>query len=860
MASTDHGFSGYPRTAMFSRIKRLFSKNRETERDPDDTITELWTADFRKPAQARFVPETGDAYASALTPAGLRLNLQKRQIFAWTVNPLYRYRNFIAEATVAFENDAEGAKGAGPGETPSNNGRSGGERAGSCAAGLLFRYLNESTFYSLLISDRGLLRLDAVVNGTPLPVLGWTETGGSPHAVAPAARKLRLIARDTSFTLIVDDAWVAECHDDTIQAAGRIAFAGQNWGMREAASPLLSALTLDTRPFEIETVHTRWARLIPIPAEARVNLAKTLYSMGKYVPAILELKRARKAGAPDAEQHLLAAQAYLAQQLFPEAEEESRAALALEGGNLSAAAELGGILYLQNRFPELETLLGSLERSGIERSPFLSNLEGHLRHWRGESEAAAQAYERAAALTPDQGIFRRNAGAEWKDCGQTDRAVEAWLGAGNAFLGDNAYDDLGELLASLRELAPKDPRVLALEGKFEYGRGNHDQAAKALDKAIKAGSGDSGVWYLHGMLLSERGKTAKAIEAFRKAVEREPEYGPYRFRLAETLFFAGLPCDEEMDGAFETGAENGWVHNLAALRALSRDDLGSASAHAAEALRLLPEERDVIVNYAEVERRFGRLDAALSLFDQNDAAFLRAGANLLVEDRRHEEADEWYRRAQKRTPYDPELLADRAANCIELNYLNEADDLLGRALDYASSPRLYKLISYLASRKGEFTRCEVALQQGLSEFPEDPDLLYELSAVYLATNRPAKAEEVRARLEAVDSGERIRALEEEILEKSTVSFGCSACGRRWRVPKDLPPQGSLHLTAQPPDDLPAGTCPQCKTVLCIGCGKETLGEDGRFRCRSCGVPLKLIDNNIIWILNQWQANAPAEGE
>lgn len=827
---------------MFTRIRQFFRKKKETEQDTDDIAIELWSADFKKPAHARFAPESGTSYECDIGPKGLILYLKKKGIFAWTLDPLYRYRNFIAEATIRFDS--------------SGSGDGSGERAGTHAAGILFRYLNESTFYSLLVSDGGMVRLDAVMNGTPLPVLGWTETvrterGGENRPGNEWA--LRLIARDTGFLVTVNDTWVAECQDDTIQAAGKIAFAGQNWSVYESASTVLSSFVMDSRPYEVESVHSRWSRLLPIPASAHVNLARTWYAMGKYVPAIIELKRAWKDREPDMEDRLLAAQVYLAQQLLPEAETEVRKALALDGTHAEAAAELGGILYLQNRFVELDELLAATGREAIEASPFLSNLEGHLAHWKGEPSLSAQAYERAGKLTPDQGLFPRNAGNEWLAAGEIEKARSAWISAARLFLAGSEYADLGETLDSLRAIAPDDPQTLELEAKFHYAEGRREEASRCIDKAIESGSEDSGVWYLRGMILSEKGKAKKAIEAFRTACDLEPEFGLYRYRLAETLFFAGKECAEELAEAFRTGEGNGWVHNLAALKALAANDIDTASGSISRALELLPNERDVVVNYAEVERRFGRLDAALERFDRNDAAYLRAGGNLLVEDGRHEEADEWYRKAQSLTPWDAELLADRAANCIELDYLNEADDLLGRALDIRTSPRLYKLVSYLASRKGEFTRSEIALQQGLAEFPENPDLLYELSAVYLATNRTAKADQVRARLAAIDEGERVRALDREILEKSTVSFSCSACGRSWRVPRDLPPQGSLHLTAEPPDDLPAGTCPQCQTILCIGCGKETLGDDGRFRCRTCGTPLKLIDNNVIWLLNKWQA-------
>jgi tetratricopeptide (TPR) repeat protein len=314
-----------------------------------------------------------------------------------------------------------------------------------------------------------------------------------------------------------------------------------------------------------------------------------------------------------------------------------------------------------------------------------------------------------------------------------------------------------------------------------------------------------------------------------------------------------MPCERELAVALETGRDNGWVFNLAALRELALGNPEGAETFMQEALKLLPEELTIVVNYAETLRQQGRLDEALILLNTGSPEALRAGANLLVEEGRHEEADEWYLKAQRKKPYDPELLADRAANCIEMDLLNEADDLVGRALDIKPSPRLYKLISYLASRKGEFTRSEVALQQGLTEFPNEPSLLDELCALYIATRRPEKALETADRLRRAGHIQRADEIQREIQDASTNKLSCALCGRQWRIPRNIPLQGSLHLTAEPPDELPAGTCPECGETVCIGCAKNDLGEDGRFRCRKCGIPLKLIDQNVIWLLNQWQA-------
>jgi len=846
---------------MFSFFKRLFGTAQEEIRDPESIVQEFWHADFHKSETARFADERGESYSARLDARGLSLSFEKKNVYAWTIDPLYRYRDFVLEALVEFP-DRTDAAASRPGE---NNPPL--FRAGSMAAGFLFRYLSETTFYSLLVSDRGMVRMDVLVNGTPIPVLGWTETRqasgadretdedeeNTPYRRNPDVWSLRVIARGTSFTVILNDIWVAECTDDTIQAAGKIAFAGQNWAITDRAETRLAALALDSRPMEVETIYARWNQYMKITPEAHLNLARTWYAMGKYVPAIIELKRAWKNREPGTGELLLSAQVYLAQRLLPEAETQVRKALALDQSHEEASAELGGILYLQNRFVELDDLLKTLSEETVGSSSFLSNLQGHLCHWKGDHRAAAEAYHRAAVLTPDQGLFSLHEGKEWADAGRQDAAVEAWLEAARIFLSAEEYDDLEELIPLLRSAAEDDIRVQAAAGKYWYATGRTAEAQTALGRAVAEDTADSGVWYLYGMILSGQGRTGNAIEAYRKAVALEGGYGPYNFRLAEALFFAGEECGDEIARALETDTDNGWAYNLAALKAIKEKNAALAETYIREARHLLAQELPVLVNFAEIMRMQGKLDEVLPLLDTDDPEALRAGANLLVEAGRHEEAEDWYLKALRRRPFDAELLTDRAANCLELDFLNEADDLLGRALDIKPSPRIYRLIGFLALRKGEYSRSEVALQQGLSEFPSDADLLYDLTAQYVSTRRLAKAAEAVQKLIAVEDSERTRSLEADITETGTTKVSCSVCGLAWRVPKDIPAQGSLHLTAEPPDDLPAGTCPTCGDVYCIKCAKETLGADGRFRCRRCAVPLKLIDPNIVWLLNRWQA-------
>jgi hypothetical protein len=63
----------------------------------------------------------------------------------------------------------------------------------------------------------------------------------------------------------------------------------------------------------------------------------------------------------------------------------------------------------------------------------------------------------------------------------------------------------------------------------------------------------------------------------------------------------------------------------------------------------------------------------------------------------------------------------------------------------------------------------------------------------------------------------------------------------------------------PPDDLPAGSCPECGKTYCIGCAKEHLDESGRFLCSECGKSLKLIDEGLKKLVYDWASKEiPAE--
>ena len=80
------------------------------------------------------------------------------------------------------------------------------------------------------------------------------------------------------------------------------------------------------------------------------------------------------------------------------------------------------------------------------------------------------------------------------------------------------------LLLGLARAATNAPPELLLKLQQEIQQGNLDTAHSQLDVAIKEFPSDPGLYNLLGIVEAQRGKRAAAESAFRKAVERSPEF------------------------------------------------------------------------------------------------------------------------------------------------------------------------------------------------------------------------------------------------------------------------------------------------------------------------------------------------
>jgi len=121
---------------MLRLLKRIFNGRKDAILDPDLSPEEFWQTDFSKPARSRFLDETGDSYSARITKSGLTLSFEKKNVYAWTIDPIYQYKDFILEALLEFP-----GKKSYQSKPPTPDGTTATlSRAGSMSAGFLIRY------------------------------------------------------------------------------------------------------------------------------------------------------------------------------------------------------------------------------------------------------------------------------------------------------------------------------------------------------------------------------------------------------------------------------------------------------------------------------------------------------------------------------------------------------------------------------------------------------------------------------------------------------------------------------------------------------------------------------------------------
>ena len=858
--------------------------------DPDEITEEKWVADFSKEKHARFDIKSESSYDASLrknifnSGYSLALSLKKEGCIAWTEDPEHRYSDLVFSGSLRI--DARGGYGAG---------------------GILFRMVDSETYYSLLISNKGYFRLDAVRNGMPFPLVGWTEIPLSKGMMLTAdeAVDFSLIAYGSRIIIIIRGRWAAEVNDSSI-LEGTLCFTAASYEAGDLAyrvirdtenlsytsEAFLESFELDSRISEVSALYEKWKDSQDIDPKARLNLAETFTAMGQYNAAMVQLNKAWAASGNKKTQTELLLAGRLAQHMGLMNEAESYISQCFQADVESregkeAVVEMAKILYASERFKELKDYCFVAVKMK-PNDPMLWTFRGHALWNFGKYKNAVAAYNKAFELDRENGIHAKNAANVYDVMGSKKEALSRYIDAGRAFLNAGNYNDLGLLVPKLLSMGEDNWEARSLIGKWAYAIEDWSQAKTEFRRAEEIRKTrrpkpprDGAQVFLEALLLIMEGRRREALPLLEEAVALEKNYALFHFRLAENLFILeDNPKDpvmlKEMNTAISLlkkeaqGRETsktkmneglaGWVNNFAAQVALRKEDLVSAAQYLEKASDILGDLPEVRVNRGMLYFLRGSPDEAIAVLtvesrDDPEGIVANCAGNLLVRSGRYEEADERYRQALAAAPNNVEFICNRANCLIELGFYGEADRLMAQAHTIAPSPTLLEMISYVAIKKGEYQRAEQACLSALEMDPNHAPSLLSLGWVYLTLGRKEDTGEIIRRLDALTLGEdtlksreELRAKLDELLHQY---IKCASCDISWKVPRDPPSVPSLRLFAMPPDNLPAGSCLKCGSTYCIGCAKGNLDPQGRFICASCNETLKLMHNGLKSIVHEW---------
>ncbi|HDQ15156.1 MAG TPA: tetratricopeptide repeat protein [Sediminispirochaeta sp.] len=799
-------------------LQRLLALLWRKKPEADDIVEEKWSSGFSPVKKRRFQEEQTKDFRALRQKGHLLLDLNKKNLFAWTVQEPYRYRNLVVEAEVSF-----------------------GERNGHSAAGLMFRYKNPENYYYALLSNRGQFRFDVVFNGNPSTLIPWLDVRDPDET---RHFKLRVIINYDNFAFFLNDRWIAELKDESFDN-GYLAFCGQNYDESDKARFSLEHIFLESRPVEVDVWFYRWTRVIPVDRERRIALAERLSGQGQFTPALIQLRRAYHKSEPDAHGAFLIAEIYLKLELYEDALRYLDICLSQDPRRIDARLERANVLYLLNRFLEARTQLsGTIE--AVAPNPVAWNLYGNIEYALGNWNEAKEAYHRGVRLNAEEPLFFLNYARACDRAGLTEEARGAYAEAARLFFRQQDFGDLPGIFSRMSSLDPDNGTVKSVRAKLLFQEGRSDEAEELFLDLIKKEQAESEIFFLQGLLLAQRARHEEALKYFDQAIERHADFYLYHMRRAESVFALGGDPDRDLTRAAQLSPDDPWVHNLAGLVAMERGEYPRAIESLKRAEELLPEEEEIKVNLAEVLYRSTSLEAALQVLSSTGALSCNQRGNLFAAEGRIDEAVDEYRRAVQLDPEAAVYRENLAAALWEAGQINEADEQLARLLELSPSRRAYELIGQVAYKKGEYQRALSAWQAASDIEPPSDGLKLQMARAFFYIGEPERA---RTLVEELIDGE-VSAEAENILEQirrlTEDRYQCDQCGRQWWVPKDLPPQGSLRLVGEPPDEMPAGQCPSCGRIYCVACAKEHMIEN-RFVCPHCQERLKLLNDALKYL-------------
>jgi len=337
--------------------------------------------------------------------------------------------------------------------------------------------------------------------------------------------------------------------------------------------------------------------------------------------------------------------------LFEDAKSESAGNSAVEAG-LAEAYYRKYILIDDRKW--LEGALAAADRA-LELdggSAQALSIRGLINNARGQTTQAIFDFQAALKINESNADATRGLANSYADQGRTaeaeqqyKKAIELdpgdWTGyktLGNFYLKQNRFDDAEQQYRSLIRLTPDNALAYSNLGLSLTMQGRFNGAAESLEKSITL-SPRAGAYSNLGTVRFYQERYSESIEAFRNAIEINPNNEKYWGNLGDGFRRHGQSSDQAAD-AYNRAIEllnrqlvrnPNDAHGRAKLAnwmsCLGRDR--DAQAELSQALKLAPNDADVLFEATLVHEFSGRREEAIASYE----AALRHGYSMPLADR-----------------------------------------------------------------------------------------------------------------------------------------------------------------------------------------------------------------------------------
>jgi len=538
----------------FSRRFIYALSNKARQKTQQDASEKKLIFDFARTKKSPFNIKSESSYNAYLSKSTFELGLKKSNCIAWVDIPDHEYRDHVIEAKIRLDS-----------------------LGGYASTGIIFRITDEDSYYLVLVSSKGYFRVDVVNDNAPKALIVWTEISDFDGINID----LKIVTYGTYLIFIINGKWVGEANDDSINR-GRVglALASYEAAAEETTDYICKAcldyLSVDARLKTIEAEYKKWTNDFNINADGRLRLAESFAVMGEASKALDQINRAWKrrdeairavssnyTEVRTRKELILAARMSIRLGQFKEADEFINSILeqwpdSAEGK--AAYAEKIKVLIELNKFKELkEFILTYTDKAdkNIDYYTLLARCHWELKEYR----SSAKAWDRAFKMNSENGVYAVNAANALELAGKKEEALSRFIEAGKLFLKQDNTPELAAMMPKLALLGEKNYEARALAGKWAFSIEDYNKcaaefaASNKLRCAIKPRpKEDPAIFYLWGLVLNLKGNKKEAIRLLERAVKLAPDYGLFRFKLAELKLTSGIE-DPKLADELKTALE-----------------------------------------------------------------------------------------------------------------------------------------------------------------------------------------------------------------------------------------------------------------------------------------------------------------